>query len=98
MTNDNFREALEINFGDLDIEDKKHLEILMRRRGFITGTTFRKKQNQLDSAWDYLKTLGGVEGEIIYTHTTRYMTGEYIKGRKARVIRDKKGRFVKWIR
>ena len=59
MTNDRFRDAIDINFGDLDVTSKKHLEILMRRRRFLTGKTVEGRQNQLDSAWGYLKTIQG---------------------------------------
>ena len=63
MTNDKFRDALTIDFGDITIEDKKQLEILMRVAGYRRVYSkeenrlikLNPKQTQLDFAWQYLK-------------------------------------------
>jgi hypothetical protein len=73
MTNDRFREALEVDFADVPPETKKELENLMRIGGYRTklvplivrGKLTHKKvryklppsQKQLDYAWKYLKSL-----------------------------------------
>lgn len=65
MTNDRFRDTLEIDFGGMKLEDKKQLEVLMRVAGY--NRTYNKEEkklvkknptsNQLDYAWEYLKSL-----------------------------------------
>jgi len=63
MTNDRFRESIEIDFGDENIQDKDQLASLMRIAGYHTKWNKEKKrkqklyptQTQLDSAWEHLK-------------------------------------------
>ena len=63
MTNDKFRDAIEIDFGDMDIEDKEELATLMRIAGYHTKWDEIKKrkikvspsQTQIDAAWKHLK-------------------------------------------
>ena len=71
MTNDKFRDAIELHFGDrTDIETKEFLGQLMRKRQFhySGGEPKYPTQKQLDAAWNYLK------GRETYT-----MTEETIK-------------------
>ena len=63
MTNDRFRDALTIDFDDMDIEDIDELKTLMRIGGYNRYYDKEKKkvrklyptQKQLDYAWKYLK-------------------------------------------
>lgn len=48
MTNDRFRDAIYIDFGDLDIETKQELSILMRR----PATAYRKKEHTTEDIDD----------------------------------------------
>jgi len=65
MTNDRFRDAIEIDFKDMDIQTKEELETLMRIAGYrskFDEIENRKKklnpsQIQLDFAWEYLKEI-----------------------------------------
>lgn len=65
MTNDRFRDAIEIDFSGETVESKKQLEILMRVAGYNRKWDADKKklikrnptQEQLNFAWEYLKTL-----------------------------------------
>lgn len=43
MTNDRFREAIDVDFGDMDIRCKKELAVLMRR----PETPYKRKKRQL---------------------------------------------------
>ena len=62
MTNDRYRDQLEIDFSDMDIETIEQLKVLMRIAGY--NRKFDKEKNkliksnptqkQLDSAWEYL--------------------------------------------
>ena len=69
MTNDRFREAIEIEFEGEDIETIKELETLMRHAGFNRKfdkeiDAWRKRnptQTQLDFAWEYLKEIGVIK-------------------------------------
>lgn len=102
MTNDKFRDAVEFHFGDReDIQSKKHLEILMRRRKFFNASNPEKRieqtQKLLDDAWAYLK-----EKEIKETHIAKEYKDysiEVVKGKTQRkLVRDKKtGRIKGWV-
>jgi hypothetical protein len=48
MTNDRFRDAIYVDFGDLDIETKQELSILMRR----PATAYRRKENKTEDVED----------------------------------------------
>lgn len=63
MTNDSFREALELDFQDMDIGSKEELRLLMKIAGyhvkFVKSENklmkFFPTQEQLDGAWEHLK-------------------------------------------
>ena len=99
MTNDKFRDAIELHFGDrTDIETKEFLGQLMRKRYFhsVKGEAKQPTQKQLDAAWNFLK------GRETYTITEeRDIKREYYsiipKGFKKQQIRDiKTGRILGW--
>ena len=105
MTNDKFREAIDIQLGDLDIKTKDELKTLMRHRKFLTGKTQAKQKNQLDGAWDYLKSK-----DVYYGYKFK-VKPEFVAGKpplkkgeriievkrfKRRQVRNAKGRIVRW--
>lgn len=65
MTNNRFREAIEIDFADMDIKTQDELSYLMRIAGYnrkydkIKNRMFKyyPTQKQLDGAWEYLKSI-----------------------------------------
>jgi hypothetical protein len=107
MTNDKFRDAIEIHFGDRnDIDSINKLGILMRNHRFHGKDI--PTQNQLDAAWNHLKNIGVIEKERpVYRKTiVRKKYRHYIpekhyiiipKGFKKQQVRDKKtGRIIGW--
>lgn len=103
MTNDRFRDAIRIHFGDRnDIDTKETLSILMRNHEFRivkdreSGDIIscNPSQTQLDYAWNYLK-YGIVENKGVEFRPDSPFSVEYIRDNVFR-LRDKKtGRFVK---
>ena len=95
MTNDRFREAISIDFGDLTIDDKKQLSLLMRRRNYrvkkVDGeyTNVFPSNAQLDYAWEYIKSLSTTEKISSYRKPMYSIRGYDVE-------RDEKGRFKKW--
>ena len=69
MTNDYFREALEMDFKDRDILTKEELRGLMRLAGYrrktVKGKTHKKEpsQKQLSYAWFYINRIQGKLGK-----------------------------------
>ena len=112
MTNDKFRSALDMDFGDLDIKSKQELGVLMQRRKYLTGSDENKRQNQLDGAWEHLISVWGKQDvEFIRVKTREHLVipkgrikeGEGFKfgfvmrrGSRYPITRDAKGRFVKF--
>ena len=99
MTNDKFREAIDIQLGDLDIKTKDELKTLMRHRKFLTGKTPEKQANQLNGAWNYLRSK---YGQVSVTYGDRIRPKEpdtitiSVKGFKRRQVRNAKGQIVRW--
>lgn len=99
MTNDRFRDSLDIDFKDMDIDDKDRLGVLMRLSGYhrVWNKDTKKiekrfpTQTQLDEAWNYLKT------PVAYTVPRQEESIEYVRKHKRRIVRDKKtGRILRW--
>ena len=93
MTNDKFRRALDMDFGDLDVKSKQELGVLMQRRKYLTGSDENKRQNQLVGAWEHLISVWGKQDvEYVRVKPIRW---ERIGNRE--VNRDSiTGRFIKW--
>jgi hypothetical protein len=99
MTNNKFRDAVEVHFGDRkDIENKSFLSILMRKRGFHQIRDKKTKetyfapptQKQLDGAWNELKRIGSIkEEQILVTKRKRHYRMITIDRSKHNVITPK---------
>jgi len=99
MTNDKFRDAIELHFGDrTDIETKEFLGQLMRKRHFhdVSGKAKYPTQKQLDGAWDHLKS----RETYVISEETQIQRERYTiipRGFKKQQYRDKKtGRIIGW--
>ena len=109
MTNDKFRDAIELHFGDrTDIKTKEFLGQLMRKRYFhsVKGEAKQPTQKQLDAAWNYLKgreTYTITEETIAKKEEKAYIYPEKpiflrLKGFKKRQVRSSTtGRILGWI-
>lgn len=106
MTYDNFRNSVEVDFGDRnDIESKEYLNVLMRRRGYFNAKDSERRERQsiklLDEAWNHLNNLGVVKRETYIITEEREVKRERYsitpRGFKKRQIRDRKtGRILGW--
>jgi hypothetical protein len=109
MTNDNFRESIELNFGDLNVKDKEHLKALMRHRRYFnviqkydeTTEHFHSRANRheqviLDDAWRHLQSIK--ESPMMTARGREGITVNDV-GRKSLIVRDcKTGRIIKWLK